>query len=206
MRPDAMVQLDDAAPELEGQGDLHDAGHEGERRDERQQGHCSRAGVGEHDHPECDRQHAAQHEQQRASAAEPEGEREGDLEAAERDRPRGDRVEQPQRREVGPDEDDDADGDAEQAFEDEPAPPASLNRNVERSGDRPSPETSAYAPNSAISDVRPMFGQTRTTTAKAIASTPRSAVVFQMWASTCSPSCTCVCGFMSVFLSVELRG
>ena len=50
------------------------------------------------------------------------------------------------------------------------------------------PETSAKAPNSAISVARPMFGQMRMTTAKAIASAPRRAVVFQMWASSCSPS------------------
>jgi hypothetical protein len=69
-----------------------------------------------------------------------------------------------------------------------------------------SPETSAKAPKSAISVARPMFGQMRMTTAKAIAIAPRNAVTFQMWVSSCSPSCSCVSGFMSVFLSVELRG
>ena len=74
----------------------------------------------EHDHAERDREQSAQHGQQRPSAAEREDEREGDLEDAEGDRPRGDGVEQPQRRQVGPDEDDDADRDPEQALEDEP--------------------------------------------------------------------------------------
>ena len=97
------------------------------RRDQRQQRHGSGAGVREHDHAERDREHAAQPEQQRPSAAEREVEREGDLEDAEGDRPRGDGVEQPQRREVGPDEDGDADRDSEQAFEDEPGSPPARN-------------------------------------------------------------------------------
>ena len=42
-----------------------------------------------------------------------------------------------------------------------------------------------------------MSGQMRMTTANAIANAPRSAVVFQMWASARSPSCSCVSRFMS---------
>jgi hypothetical protein len=52
------------APQLERECDLHRAGYEREGRDERQQGHSSSAGVGEHDHAEDDREHSAQREQQ----------------------------------------------------------------------------------------------------------------------------------------------
>src|SRR5512132_1191555 len=68
------------------------------------------------------------------------------------------------------------------------------------------PETSANAPNTAINADRPTFGQMRMTTANAIASAPRNAVTFQMWASACSPSFRCVSRFISLLLSLQLRG
>ena len=41
VRPEALLELADDAPQLDRECDLHDAGHERERRDERQQGHRS---------------------------------------------------------------------------------------------------------------------------------------------------------------------
>ena len=106
------------------------AGHERERRDEREQRDRSGAGMGEHDHAERDREQPAQREQQltrrplsgsaKARAI---------SKAPSRDRPRGDGVEQSQRGQAGPDEDDDADRDSEQSLDDEPDALPSLDRN-----------------------------------------------------------------------------
>jgi len=60
-RPDAPLQFGDDAPQLECECDLHDTGHERERRDERQQGNRSGAWMSEHDHPERDREQSAEH-------------------------------------------------------------------------------------------------------------------------------------------------
>ena len=74
----------------------------------------------------------------RAAVLDPEGHLSAPrtLSRADGDSPRGDGVEQPQCREVGPDQDDDADGNAEQAFEDEPGPPVASDWEAERTSDR----------------------------------------------------------------------
>src|SRR5581483_11206947 len=68
------------------------------------------------------------------------------------------------------------------------------------------PATSANAPTSAISAVRPIPGQASAITPNAIPARPRSAIAFQMRARTCSPSFSFASRFIGFISSPQLRG
>src|SRR5581483_4083443 len=145
-RPEGTLELADDAAKLEREHDLRHAAHERERCDQREQRDRTRAGLGEHDHAEGDREQSTQPEQERPPPADRQVEGQRDLEDAEGDRPRRDGVQEPERREAGPDEDENADRDSEQASITSQARRLPVSRRLKAPAIVATPETSAKAP------------------------------------------------------------